>query len=185
MHGVHSFIYPGPGQRDTPVADLRTTLKFRDKSPKIASRPSSGGAGSVSLTFSSKLAVEDVFLHCYSDLGESEVGIPTSVGERSRNSDLGGRAKSEFRPQWSEFRPRWESDVRIPTSVGERSLNSDLAAIGKKARCSPPPTGGLTFFPGKNSDLGRLEASMPGRGFDTRQGRGAWRARSAKPPPWL
>ena len=28
----------------------------------------------------------------------SEIGIPTSVGEQSRNSDFGGRAKSEFRP---------------------------------------------------------------------------------------
>ena len=58
-------------------------------SGQIAENFASGGAGSVSLTFSSKLAVEDVFLHCY--------------------SDLGGRAKSEFRP-------RWESEVGIPTS---------------------------------------------------------------------
>ena len=41
----------------------------------------------------------------------SEVGTPTLVEERSRNSDLGGRAKSEFRP-------RWESEVGIPTSGG-------------------------------------------------------------------
>ena len=92
----------------------------------------------------------------------------TSVGEQSRNSDLGGRAKSEFRP-------RWESEVGIPTLVGERSRHSDLGGraksefLVKKRAAVLPPREDLHVFPGKNSDLGwrglgRLEASMPGRG---------------------
>ena len=126
MHGVHSFIYPGPGQRDTPVADLRTTLlkKFGTNRRKFRLEASSGG--SVLQQISSGGRFPPLL---FRPRWESEVGIPTSVGERSRNSDLGGRAKSEFRP-------RWESEVGIPISVGERVPNSDLGGRAK-SECRP------------------------------------------------
>ena len=100
---------------------------------KIASRPSSNGAGLVSLTFSSKFAAEDVFLHCF--VNWSEVGIPTWVGERSRNSD---RAKSEFQPRWKEFRPRfaWEITKACVTGHGAAAVVDVVAAlaVGKDPR---------------------------------------------------
>ena len=116
IYTMHSFIYPGPGQRDTSVADLRTTLENFGTNHRKIRLDLGGRAKSEFQTLVGERSRN-------SDLGgraksefrprwESKVGIPTSVGERSRNSDLGGRAKSEFRRRVARARQAGGFDAR-------------------------------------------------------------------------
>ena len=76
---------------------------------------------------------------------------------------------------------RWRGRAPMPGSCG-------LAAIGKKkACCSPPPTGGLDFFPGKNPDLGAGSGAgqVARPGFYARRGRHQAAEPSQSPEPLL
>ena len=98
----------------------------------------------------------------------SEVGIPTLVGERSRNSDLGGwNSGLAFRPK-PRSRPCFQTEAAEPASLLDRSLAFPSRKACVTGRHGPWDTSGAQALAAPLSQwLERCLCTTPGPGLDS------------------